>query len=196
MPLTRLPFSPMMVRANRADIKTQTRRTIRGLHPDCVRAVCENGIDWKFYDQFDRLTQATRCPYGVPGNRLLIIEAFRFEETYDHLPPAQVPLESMVHYDADGPAPEWAGRYRNARFMPKWVSRDTVELMSVRVERLQDISAADAIAEGIYPAATSQTIDCDTSDPRAEYQELWESINGLGSWDVNPLLWVLQYRRI
>jgi hypothetical protein len=89
-------------------------------------------------------------------------------------------------------------------FMPRWASRITLEVTGVRVERLQDISEADAIAEGVNPfpgvrqdddaAAFNRIgpVDMD-SFPVARYAVLWESINGAGSWDANPWVWVVEF---
>jgi hypothetical protein len=74
--------------------------------------------------------------------------------------------------------------------MPRWASRITLEIEAVRVERLQDISDHDAICEGIpdYP-------DFSLDSPVHDYSALWESINGRGSWDRNPWVWVIQFKR-
>ena len=61
----------------------------------------------------------------------------------------------------------------------------------MRVERLQDISDADALSEGIYPTSTGLYQDA----AKAAYRHLWESINGPGSWDANPWGWVIDFRR-
>jgi len=79
---------------------------------------------------------------------------------------------------------------RLARFMPRWASRITLEVVSVRVERLNDCSREDAIAEGI-------DIDPELpADPRDTYRSLWESINGPGSWDANPWVWVVGFKAL
>ena len=72
--------------------------------------------------------------------------------------------------------------------MPRWASRLTLIVTDVRVQRLQDITAADAIAEGCHVYASSATIDCDTPDPRQEYRRIWNSIHGPEAWAANP--WV------
>ncbi len=97
--------------------------------------------------------------------------------------------------------------------MPSWASRITLEITGVRVERLNDISEADAIAEGVerhldgwYPYGIRTILTtlvggvevpaqfCRTA--RDSYRMLWESINGPGSWDANPWVWVVSFRRI
>ena len=87
--------------------------------------------------------------------------------------------------------------------MNRWASRILLEVTGVRVERLQDISCADAIAEGIIAAANSQTIDCDTPDPRDEFRGLWDCINGRPrkdgtdfSWNANPWVWVIEFNKL
>lgn len=73
--------------------------------------------------------------------------------------------------------------------MPRWASRLTLTVTDVRVERLQDITSADAISEGIAPHANSMTIDCATPNPRDDFKSLWGYINSPISWDANP--WVV-----
>lgn len=84
------------------------------------------------------------------------------------------------YYDVD--------RWRPSIHMPRWASRITLEITDVRVERLQAISAADCWAEGI-PCSPDV-------NPIHEYQELWESINGPGSWESNPFVWAISFNRI
>ena len=90
--------------------------------------------------------------------------------------------------------------------MPRWASRITLEIISVRVERLNEISEADAIAEGIEkvpqgwrrygplvnPSGSNQKLAL----ARDSYQTLWESINGPGSWALNPWVWVIEFRKL
>jgi hypothetical protein len=69
--------------------------------------------------------------------------------------------------------------------MPRVASRILLRVVDVRLERLQDISAGDAVAEGILPTTVH--------DPVLAYRGVWESINGEGSWDANPLVWVVEF---
>jgi hypothetical protein len=90
--------------------------------------------------------------------------------------------------------------------MPRWASRILLEIVSVRVERLQDISEKDCWAEGIeavdgllddmkiYEAARRMNRPFEDAAPT--YAALWESINGTGSWDANPWVWVVEFRRV
>ena len=92
---------------------------------------------------------------------------------------------------------------------PRWASRITLEVTDVRVERLQDISEKDAEAEGIE--RTEDFFGCPCwrvygepdgadvvapDDPIGSYRSLWESINGPGSWEQNPFVWVINFRRV
>lgn len=95
-------------------------------------------------------------------------------------------------------------------FMPRWASRITLEVTSVRVERLQDISEADAMAEGITYGPTfdeegrsggyhwDRSREDEDVYPTAvqAYRQLWMGINGPDSWDANPWVWVLEFRRL
>ena len=81
--------------------------------------------------------------------------------------------------------------------MPRWASRITLEVTGVRVERLQDISVADAKAEGVE-WFRSGGVECPGMPETAieAYRNLWESINGPGSWDANPWVWVVEFKRV
>jgi hypothetical protein len=88
--------------------------------------------------------------------------------------------------------------------MPRWASRITLQVTGVRVERLQDISQADAIAEGIervgpwknYWLGDRGAAGMHCSSAVMSYRTLWESINGPGSWDANPWVWVIEFERL
>jgi hypothetical protein len=88
-------------------------------------------------------------------------------------------------------------KVRPSIHMPRWASRITLEIVSVRVERLEDISEEDAEAEGIVfdpPVAVDKMGLC--SLYRIAYRALWETINGPGSWDANPWVWVVEFRSV
>jgi hypothetical protein len=75
--------------------------------------------------------------------------------------------------------------------MPRWASRITLEITGIRVERLNNISKSDAIAEGCQCAGVPASL----SDVGA-FAKLWESINGEGSWKANPWVWVIQFQKV
>jgi hypothetical protein len=129
------------------------------------------------------------------------------------------PWWQQPHYRATDPAPELeigtgepGVKWRPSIFMPRWASRITLEITAVRVERLQSISEADARAEGVRLSqravspskAQSFWWDYLRSEPscpwaRESFGTLWESINGPdgpGSWDANPWVWVVEFRRV
>src|SRR5690606_13214326 len=86
--------------------------------------------------------------------------------------------------------------WRPSIFMPKWACRLWLRVDDERVERLQEITSAGAIAEGVGPFANSETIDCDTKDPREVFAGLWDTINGAKApWTSNPFVWVVTFSR-
>ncbi|MFN8993924.1 MAG: hypothetical protein ACK5X3_09750, partial [Pseudomonadota bacterium] len=142
------------------------------------------------------------CPYGQPGDRLWVREAW-----------LTVDGESAF-YRADY-APDAKGErdhgvsWRPAMFMPRWASRIELKVTGIRVERLQDISEADAVAEGVERTVTGDGWRRYCNDEQQEaagltpcssaigsFQSLWESINGPGAWGANPWVWVVEFRRI
>jgi hypothetical protein len=80
--------------------------------------------------------------------------------------------------------------------MPRWASRITLEITEVRVERLQDISEVDAIAEGTPGSHGAIPGYGYNATPGEQYRWLWESINGLGSWEANPWVWAVSFKRV
>ncbi len=98
-------------------------------------------------------------------------------------------------------------KWKPSIHMPRWASRITLEVTGVRVERLQDISEEDAIAEGVecweergYDDAQdfyrNYHTGGDLFTAKASYRTLWESINGPGSWERNDWVWVIEFKRI
>ena len=79
--------------------------------------------------------------------------------------------------------------------MPRWASRITLEVTGVRVERLQDISEADAMAEGVHYSLLEKIQAGQDRWARHAYKKLWESIHGPDSWDLNPWVWVVEFKR-
>jgi hypothetical protein len=173
-----------MVRALLAGVKTQTRRA---LHGDVASA---------------------RNRFGNPGDRLWVRETFfafgRWETRFNERKQRQewafadMTLASgfAYRYEADdgpgadpharreaGAAPAW--HKRPALFMPRVASRIVLEIVQVRIERLQEISAEDALAEGFAPGSVDE--------PVLAYRAVWERINGAGSWEANPLVWVVVF---
>lgn len=200
-------FSAPMVRSILEGRKTMTRRVIK---PQPV-----GNADVQFRVAGAVTIAPTgkqlRCPYGAPGDRLYLKEAWRTLDTLDDLRGSEIADKCLaadypkpwapIQYEADGCRDNWLhvctpqhsgapqpGRYRHAKFMPRWASRITLEVTEARVERLNEISAGDCWAEGI-PCSPDV-------DPIHEFQELWESIYGSGSWGANPLVWAVGFKRV
>ena len=175
-------FSAPMVRALLAGTKTQTRRIIKPQHLAFFNQDAAAMLsDWN----------ERPLPYGQTGDRLWVRETFGHFERNQHFKPG-----CNVYYRADGNCLELEP-WRPSIHMPRWASRITLEITSVRVERLQDISEADAQAEGVTDDGSLVT-DLDGKDRGgtiAAYATLWEVINGVGSWDDNPWVWVVSFKR-
>lgn len=110
------------------------------------------------------------------------------------MPPRLIPKDARIHYAAteDRGGLLW----RPSIFMPRWASRILLEVTAVRVERLQDISVADAMAEGVVETKPHMR----GLEPCREwvyaYEDLWLSIHGPNSWEQNPWVWVIEFKRV
>lgn len=112
---------------------------------------------------------------------------------------------ASVVYAAD--KANFPDRWRPSIHMPRWASRITLPLVEVRIERVQDITEADARAEGVVDLMGDGTIDgpevysiakglgCSYEDARAGFGALWAATYGRESWDVNPWVWVLRWEK-
>ena len=187
-------FSAPMVRALLAGTKTQTRRIVKA-----------RDLEWMDVQQGLREPDnAERCPYGQPGDRLWVREAWRAELTWETTKPSGIPDEAALWYEADdqprnnGRGTKFKGKLRSSIHMPRDASRITLEITSVHVERLQEIDIADAQAEGVSDTGAF-ILDGEGNEqggPIAEYAVLWDQINGPGSWEENPWVWVIEFKRV
>jgi len=202
-------FATPMVRAILDGRKTQTRRIVKGVRRDNCLSLKKPtktrvGIVTHVLDAPER----GLCPYGKPGDRLWVRETFvtgwpcggdgtpmQFDEDGKELPP-------KVWYRASQPGLHWVDGdgdltdhvpWKPSIHMPRWASRITLEVTGVRVERLQDISEADARAEGVAPTGYMATKG---AEHIAGFRLLWEQINGAGSWVANPWVWVVEFKRV
>ena len=206
-------FSGPMVRAILSGTKTQTRRVLK------PQPYFDNrGLLWWEWSRsagsasIDPVGQPSdewlkHCPYGAPGDVLWVRETWA---------PSDL---APVLYRADGPVRN--GRWRPSIHMPRWASRLSLRIKSVRVERLQDITEADAIAEGAHRMTCTQGLQWADGSPkgatwsmqrphpaeadpenghrhclgsaRMAFANLWQSINGAGSWAANPFVWVIEF---
>jgi len=202
-------FSAPMVRALLAGTKTQTRRVVKLPHmnplgqwrpttfggPDGGRTRSGETVPLQGSIWHTRTGDQLGCPYGQPGDRLWVRETWAQPEkrSADFLPWV---------YAADyqeRPCHRW----RPSIHMPRAASRITLEITGVRVERLQDISDADAISEGLYQDIAGRWTTYSATESAREhlspveaYCDLYESINGPGSWDANPWVWVVEFKKI
>ena len=189
-----------MVRAILDGRKTQTRRVVKGAEKETWQGG-ECGIRDP-YVYWNIGGRAHRCPYGQPGDRLWVREAWAplFEEDTGF---CGVRFAAGGMAEEDKRAGEYldgTDRWRSPVCMPRWASRITLELVSVRVERLNEISEEDAIAEGIARFdgawASYDKIMWRYTAPENSFRSLWQSINGPGSWAENPWVWVVEFRRV
>ena len=181
-----IPFSAPMVRAILAGTKTQTRRLWK----------LPRGCDWYaemggerdgwFVDQGQPWwlhVSECRCPYGQPGDRLWVREAWARTTVF--------PGSEIIVYREGDNRTDYGGPWKPSIHMPRAASRITLEITGVRVERLQGISRGDAMAEGCPFPNMAQG-----DDPRQWFADLWTQINGPGSWDANPWVWCIEFRRL
>jgi len=201
-------FSAPMVRALLDGSKTQTRRVVKQLDP--AMGACTTGNDglpmpvcWAYGGP------VLHCPYGKPGDSIWVRETWYC----DHFevqkgPYLEVPeAHELLVYRADNERPYEAEQpvWRPSIHMPRWASRILLEIVSVRVERLQDISDADIVAEGIDMAALAESQDrfdivCKgtgadgRATERTTWRDLWESTGG--DWEANPWCWAITFKRV
>jgi hypothetical protein len=191
-------FSAPMVRALLDGSKTQTRRVVK------PQPEAEHGGEpywfvggyraWRARGCTDSIRSGSHneiaCPYGKPADRLWVRET-------------HMDLGACYLYRADAAAEQERAivaprqPWRPAIHMPRAASRITLEITGVRVERLQDISPEDCWAEGIQEMRDAGDENGELrGSVRQDYQALWESINGPGSWDANPWVWVVEFKRL
>lgn len=194
-------FSGPMVRAILEGRKTQTRRVVADKHMPHVFAAALPALH-------------ESCPYGQPGDRLWVRESFqplfadgienhwetnwKTGKGYAISYPATDGIQEFV--DADD---NISSACKPSIHMPRWASRILLEITAIRVERLQDISEADARAEGISDGGClncGEPEPCGCEEPapdaRDAFCRLWQSINGEQSWHENPWVWVVEFKRV
>lgn len=184
-------FSGPMVRALLDGSKTQTRRALRPQPQP--------------QEEFDPGTARNR--FGLPRDRLWVRETYFAFGHWETRPRAGKAGDEWYFVDqthatgqrhryaldepegADRPPgrvadgqPRW--HRRSALFMPRVASRILLEIVGVRIERLREISPEDALAEGVGA----------DGDPVLAYRRVWERINGIGSWDADPWVSVVEFR--
>lgn len=200
-------FSAPMVRAILAGMKTQTRRIVKPEGADHIMQFI--GADnrptgeWGWCISPRVISDHIFCPYGQPGDRLWVRETWAAPHSDDARPPRSIHCDwTQIHYAA---TEERGGlMWRPSIHMPRWASRITLEITGVRVERLHDISEDDAKAEGAWGPDDSIVnqvaahFGCEPMGvhPSLAYRMAWEQINGAGSWDANPWVWVVEFKHL
>jgi|CXWL01.1.fsa_nt_gi hypothetical protein len=187
---TPILFTPGNVQAILDGSKVQTRRIVKS--PLIDRSFgCELSANELGAGEISAL-----CPFGAVGDRLWVRETWRVVggREYEY----QQRIED-VKYKANLLDVIESGNatWRPSIFMPKWACRLRLEITNVRIERLQDCSSEDAIAEG----ASLWEGECDLREKRLtraqlQYAALWDSINGACSWDANPWVWAITFKRL
>jgi len=197
-------FSRAMILALLSGRKWQTRRPVKFRLPgEATRvsgpvAVGTDVDRWSFdHSHPDSIVvEPLACPFGTIGDRLWVRETWR--------PFTNMAAPGCVIDYAASSRDRSAIRWRPSIYMPRWASRLTLEITAVRVERLKEISEADAIAEGIVvsdkyaysPSGVARFRDYDGA--RVSFAELWNAIYAKADrgWSANPWVWVLAFRRI
>jgi hypothetical protein len=207
-------FSGPMVRAILDSTKTQTRRIIKPQPSDYfepkVGNYCPTMVDKRTGEVYPGKEcfgaysedEARICLYGKPGDRLWVRETWGTANSWNGVKPSDLPIDltrQTPHCEIFFKADDAAGLFplnvwRPSIHMPRQASRITLEIISVRVERLQDISEADAKSEGCSDQRNVEGVMMWTSAKEA-YMDLWESINGKGSWNADPWVWVIEFRK-
>lgn len=175
-------FSAPMVRAIFDGRKTQTRRIVNKKHLPFLANITGNFLDGKWNQR--------PLPYGKPGDRLWVRESFNHDGNH-YIYAADL---------NDAGVQKWAAKWKPSIHMPRSASRILLEITGVRVERLKDISECDAKAEGSYVCDYFGRRLLDQSSNQGcykwGYRSIWESLNGSGSWDLNPFVWVVEFKTL
>lgn len=216
-------FTAPMVRAILAGTKAQTRRIAKapkGYEPAASsqllapRLVCRESPDVDPNEFADEPVRYISAPHGPVGRRLWVRETFALScadpEQFDDRdlknpadwePPvyrATATGGEWEHYDGKGNRTKIPPPWKPAIHMPRWASRITLEVTRVRLERVQSITEDDARAEGVEleTAGPVYRYADGRVDARSVYADLWDTINGAGSWASNPWCWVYDFKRV
>lgn len=164
------------------------------------------------------LEEFAPCPYGRRGELLWVREAWAADAQLDAIPPRELSQGEPIRYAADGATRQTGcsmitpGKTRPSIHMPRWTSRVLLEITDVRVERLQD-GEGETTFESRYVAEGIRRIHHGDGDyyfhpfkdepgpgnwcsPFEAWRELWVSINGADSWNSNPWVWVVEFKRV
>lgn len=145
------------------------------------------------------------CPYGQPGDRLWVRERWAVDMSFDDLPPRMLPVRGMpVFYHAS--AQNFDYKWRPSIHMPRWASRITLEVTDVRVQRLQEISEEDALAEGVETVGRDPDgavlywdyfLDDYAWSAGESFISLWHTLHGFkgpNAGSFNPWVWAVSFK--
>jgi hypothetical protein len=166
-------FSSQMVKAILEGRKTQTRRLIKpqGSYIDPEKMI--------------------NCKYGKPGERLWV------RETWSPTSIDYKKTQCDVIYKADFNTLLMNNTWKPSIHMPRWASRIDLEITEIGIERLRDISEEDALAEGVDGEKEAAALGLTWyKKPKSAFRFLWQQINGPVSWDENPYVWVIEFKKI
>ncbi|KPB29735.1 Uncharacterized protein AC518_2060 [Pseudomonas syringae pv. syringae] len=196
-------FSAPMVRAILSGRKKVTRRALKVQpHIDVSGNFCVGGANYGQDIYGKPVTKhfvSSHCPYGQPGDRLWVREAWQDDAQVNAIAPRELSHGEPIQYPADGASRQngcsmiTPGKTRPSIHMPRWVSRILLEINDVRVERLQDISEGQA--EGVNFLRSAPDLD-ETLTAAQLFDCLWSSINSADSWNANPWVWVVEFKPV
>ncbi|ECD9440520.1 hypothetical protein DL122_03545 [Salmonella enterica subsp. salamae] len=203
-------FNAEMVRAILDGRKTQTRRPIKWKQTRFTEmAERDDGSLWPWAEDCERGGDIWfACPYGEIGDRIWVRETFRVHSRATDV--ATLVYRASVRNSwteqthrvpvAVCNKPATPEKWTPSIHMPRWASRITLEITDVRVERVQDISQRDAIAEGgppDHPSFSKISREMGFSDwPRSWFAQTWWGIYGREAWNTNPWVWVIEFKRV
>ena len=209
-------FSTEMVRAILDGRKTQTRRICKFEAIDSWEISClvRNGVYFRIKDRPDIPSQRIDFPYGQVGDRLWVRENILLQREKKTPYFDVLYCADLSHFDNGHELDDWFMGYRGwydsgldkqiipSIHMPKWAARIFLEITSIRVERVQDISWKDILAEGcdVNKPTGDPSIDDFTAGVEATdtFHWLWDSLNakrGHG-WELNPFVWVIEFKKL
>ncbi len=194
-------FRPEMQQAIRDNLKTVTRRIMKP-QPDAdggLTGVLLKQIPVAPNDDYMAGSNGQIYSRLMNGEIVYVKAAWAVHFMYDDLPPREIPKQGWKQGDSiwyklygnkafTGQCePGQRGKWRSPLFMPAWAALDFLQIMSVRPERLQEITEEDAITEGIKADPTIAVY---------EYSRLWDSINKDYSWTSSPWVWRIEFKRV
>lgn len=198
-------FSGPMVRAILDGKKTQTRRVVK--NKDLIHG-WDHDLGPYFEDEYgEYYSTAEVCPYGQVYDLLWVRETWCVHLQYDAIQPSHLPdkkyIQNAIVYMADVGGREkstWMGKTRSSIHLPRRLSRITLEITDIIVERLQNISEDDAKAEGIKQEWTCINTGIGSyahaNNVIDDFHVLWDSINGeKHPWESNPWVWAIKFRQ-